>query len=151
MKIKLEDIYKNVSKRPEGYLENTLSKGIVKDGFLIIDNDSYYQLVKQYNPQALSVNKPVPCGCGNKPKQPLKMPPMFTQVKNAAKAVSRVVSNVAQGKPVFASEDVIAKRKENCNGCEWLDKAKNRCSKCGCRYEYKIKLVSESCPLKYWA
>jgi hypothetical protein len=78
----------------------------------------------------------------------LKMPPVATQIKNAAVALVKVTSTVTSGNPIVAPEEEIEKRKTICESCEFLNG--HRCAKCGCVFNYKIRLATQRCPVGRW-
>jgi hypothetical protein len=160
MKIRLSELKKKAESRPEGYYEKVVSMGNVDNDVLSLTSKAYFELLKIYDPAA--INRQAPSGCTtcgkatppNTPNpakpRPLPMPPLKTQVVNAASAASRVISNIINRHSIKAPDDIIASRKEVCNGCEFLDNTRDRCSKCGCYYKMKITLRSERCPIGKW-
>lgn len=148
MKIRLQDIENQAKTRPPEYKDDVLSKGKIVGNVLEIDGQSYLDLVKKYSPEKLF--KPVSGCCGKKTQGELSLPSLPTQIKNAAGAVARVASAVVNNKPVMATEDIVKERELICQGCEFLIKEKNRCSKCGCWYKRKISLATEHCPIQKW-
>lgn len=146
MKILISKLKENASNRPEGYVEDVMSKGVVEGDSLVLTPESYKELLQKYNPnsKALMTEEAKPSCCGGKR---LQMPPVGSQVVNLGQAIGVVVKGVVQGQNIKASDDVIAKRKEICDACEFLDKTRNRCSKCGCYYKAKISLSTSHCPL----
>ena len=156
MKIRLNDLKEKAKNRPEGYLDDVLSRGTLEGDVFTIETPAYQALVEKYNPTAL--NPPVQSAgcCGGKasPSAPLKrlqMPSVGVQMQNAAGAVGRTLKAAVMGERVKAPEDVIKSRQDICAGCEFLDKEKNKCSKCGCYYKVKITLAQEKCPIDKWA
>ena len=80
-----------------------------------------------------------------------ELPPLQTQAANAAKAVGRVLLAAAQGAPVFATKETQDARRAICHACDQWIENKQRCAKCGCFTDKKIKLATEHCPLGKWA
>ena len=78
----------------------------------------------------------------NEPKN--KMPSVFQQAKNFAKATSQHVRNGGRSVP----EHVKQSRLDVCSGCEYL--SSDRCSKCGCFVKIKAAWASERCPIGKW-
>lgn len=157
MRMRIEDVRRVASQRPDGYLEEVLASGKVEGDVLVLERVAYVNLLKKYNPTAIKPLVNQSC-CGNtnsisfikpKPKK-LEMPPTSIQASNAIKAASRIVANVFQGKPIMATNEVVTSRKAICDACEFLDKTRNRCSKCGCAYARKISLNTERCPIGKW-
>ena len=79
-----------------------------------------------------------------------KMPSLLEQAKNATKAVGRAVKAKAKGEQVLVTDRVKANRQKICNGCEFYDSHSRRCSKCGCKTAYKLKMATEECPTGKW-
>jgi hypothetical protein len=73
------------------------------------------------------------------------VPPLATQIVYAAGALGRVVSAVATGQAVKVSQEVLDKRRGACETCENM--LGDRCKLCGCWYQTKIRLATESCPM----
>ena len=70
-------------------------------------------------------------------------------VRNAAKAVKRVVIAKAKGESVMLDEQTVTLRLKACEGCPHLSKAR-RCLKCNCFVDLKAALATESCPAGKW-
>jgi hypothetical protein len=145
MKIRLSELKNLASSRPTGYVDDVVSHGIITGDMLEIDRKSYLYLVNKYNPTNSRTAQVACCGRSNHP-----LPPLKEQMKNAVKAAGRVVSSVVQNKQVFAEQSIIDNRYNICQGCEFLNIEKQRCSKCGCSYKTKIKLSTEKCPIGKW-
>jgi hypothetical protein len=152
MKIKLIDIYSKANQRPEGYVNDIISAGVVNGNALEIEYNKYVELLTKYQPTTKAPKKP--CGCTTKTEstlpigqaRPANFPPITTQLTNATKAVGRVIQAKLHGEPVEAGSELIDSRRSICSIC---DKFKNgRCLLCGCRLEWKIKLLTEICPDK---
>ena len=66
----------------------------------------------------------------------------------------RVITAAAAGQTVQASEDTFQRRMKICTACEFLDKASQRCGKCGCfvaaQVVGKARLATERCPVNKW-
>jgi hypothetical protein len=75
-------------------------------------------------------------------------PSLWEQAGNAAKAAAGVVSAVAHGQPVAASEEEQARRLAICHACEFFDATQGRCTKCGCLGAWKTWVASQRCPLE---
>ena len=73
-----------------------------------------------------------------------QVPPLRTQVMNAAKSAARFV---ARGLPVV-SADERARRLAICQSCP--DFQDGRCLHCGCRVAAKDWLGTERCPINRW-
>lgn len=152
MKIKLKDIYSTANNRPIDYVEEVLSKGIVindeysENEYLEIEYTAYVELLIKYNPKAKIPVKP----CRTCSNEPVKYPSIMKQLENAAGAVKRIIAAKISGEPIKASEELITTRKGICITCDkWVESSK-RCTKCGCKTEWKIQLSTEKCPLSKW-
>lgn len=168
MKIRVSDIEARAKLRPKGYIEDVLSKGIVKDGVLEIDRGPYIELLNKYAPTYGIVGEPACCGKKAKVKvaelpptasvvpdpnrtaQKPSLPPITTQIKNATKAAVSVARDLIVGQALNAPPEEVAKRREICDSCEFFLKDRQRCAKCGCFTQPKTSLRSQSCPLKKW-
>ena len=53
-------------------------------------------------------------------------------------------------KPGMADEKTVNERRNICSECEYLDKEKNRCKKCGCMLRAKTAFKGTSCPIGKW-
>lgn len=154
MKIRLKDLQERAKSRPEGYYEKVVSMGTVENDVLNLDSKAYLELLKIYDPASVNTvasNGCTTCGKQTSPNpQPVKpqpqLPSLKTQVKNAASAASRVISNIVHNRPIKASDEIIAKRREICTACDKYDSARGRCLLCGCMVKWKITLASEKCP-----
>lgn len=154
MRIRLTDLRTVAPTKPEGYLSDVMSKGKLSGDFLEISPQDYAALRQKYSPQTeLQVTSGGCCGkSATRPTASLQpsasFPPLMQQLRNAAGAATRVASNIIHGKPLTAEDDVIAKRKEICNACEFFKNG--RCLHCGCYLSSKQRLSSESCPVGKW-
>jgi hypothetical protein len=74
-----------------------------------------------------------------------EFPSLATQAANALGAIGRVVGAVATGQAVMVSQEVLEKRRDECETCENM--IGDRCKLCGCWYQKKIRLATESCPM----
>lgn len=143
MRIKIESIKQNASQRPEGYVDDVMSHGQVIGEYLQIDPNAYRELQIKYSTQMV-----VSGCCGQSASASLKMPALRRQMKNAATAVAKAANAAIHGNKVMASDELVEKRMNVCKSCEFLKG--NRCTKCGCFYEWKIKLETEKCPMGFW-
>ena len=67
------------------------------------------------------------------------------QLKNLVKTASQVARD-----PRLVSKEEGDRRRKICNTCEYFDKDRNRCKKCGCALKAKIAFKSARCPLNKW-
>ncbi len=77
-------------------------------------------------------------------------PSKIQMAKNLGESVKENVSSLLKGDKVAASDKKVKIREETCLNCDWFDKKKLRCFKCGCIIPIKIRLEKESCPLNKW-
>lgn len=75
-----------------------------------------------------------------------KMPSLWQQAKNLTKSV---VEHAKTGGQNVTPEEKQA-RLDLCNNCEFYDKEKSRCKKCGCFMLVKTGWSSASCPIGLW-
>lgn len=140
MRINIDAIKNKAGERPEGYVEDVLSKGVIVGNFLEIQPLVYKRLLEKYAPHT-----PMPPSkCCN------QMPPLATQLKNVVGAAGRVVEASLRGQGVLADPQTVERRQSVCSGCEFWVAEKKRCSVCGCRTEYKLRLLTEKCPKGKW-
>lgn len=69
-------------------------------------------------------------------------------LKNAAGAAVRVAKAVVTKKPLFVSEDLVARRLAACEACPHLDG--DQCRLCTCFVDIKAMLATERCPDDRW-
>jgi hypothetical protein len=159
MRIRIADIKLKATQRPSGYVDEVLSKGQVMGDFLVIDPKSYNELMRKYSPNVGIKSggccaKPVlKNSITNTPTQSIAspdLPPIRTQIRNATKAVGRVLSNAISRRTVVASHDKVEERRSICNTCEFFIEKSGRCAKCGCFLKVKLQLESEHCPENKW-
>lgn len=84
------------------------------------------------------------------PEVPQPYPPLVQQAGHALGAVGRVVGAVITGKSVRVDRGEYDRRMGICLECEFMDKVRNRCAKCGCRLSIKPWGSRESCPIGKW-
>lgn len=68
------------------------------------------------------------------------------KIRNA----SRSIANYAKGGFANVSNNVQEERMLICQSCEFFDKTKEICLKCGCYLSIKTRWASESCPEGKW-
>ena len=78
------------------------------------------------------------------------MPSPIQMAKNLANTAVATVKSVATGNPINVSDDEANKRKNVCNGCQFFNKAQERCTKCGCYMAVKTYLKAATCPIGKW-
>ena len=79
-----------------------------------------------------------------------KYPPKIQMAKNLGVSIKKNISTVLKGDKVAASNKEVKMREKTCLHCDWFEKKKLRCIKCGCIIPIKIRLEEESCPLNKW-
>lgn len=77
-------------------------------------------------------------------------PSNFQMAKNLGSDIIKNVTSVVQGNPLSVSDNTINNRKNVCNSCEFFDKGRDRCVKCGCNLAIKTYLKASSCPIGKW-
>jgi hypothetical protein len=75
---------------------------------------------------------------------PANFPPLTTQARNFAGAMGRAAKAVITGQPVNVPPGVLESRQAACATCDKLKDG--RCLLCGCAYQRKIRLATETCP-----
>ena len=83
-----------------------------------------------------------------------EFPNIKEQGKRLAKftvsVVKSAVINTGTDSSVFISKDKQKERWDICKVCEYYSKNQQRCKKCGCYLEYKIKFDISECPIHKW-
>ena len=69
---------------------------------------------------------------------------------NLGNDVIKTVKSVASGDGFKVDDTEANKRKTVCEGCEFFNKAQERCTKCGCFMAVKVYLKASSCPIGKW-
>ena len=77
-------------------------------------------------------------------------PPKIQMAKNLGGSIKKNISTLLKGDKVAASDKKVKMRKQTCLHCDWFEKKRLRCIKCGCIIPIKIRLEEESCPLNKW-
>ena len=72
------------------------------------------------------------------------------QITNAMKAAARVTLATIQGKENIASPELQQERLDICILCDLYDQKNDRCKKCGCKGNWKKRLITEHCPIGKW-
>jgi len=79
-----------------------------------------------------------------------EMPSLLEQAQNAAKAAGRFVQAGVSGNKLLVGDQEKERRLTICKGCEFFNKSRVRCAKCGCSLKIKLKLITEDCPDGRW-
>lgn len=107
--------------------------------------------VELYNRILASYEKTLPGHKKTSPASPtVEAPGVWQMMKTAAVAGKNFVKSGMH----FVSEEQFNLRETICKGCEyWNPKGygnTGQCLQCGCATKAKLKMASESCPLKKW-
>ena len=84
------------------------------------------------------------------PEEGKEYPPKIQMAKNLGGSIKKNISTLLKGDKVAASDGKVKMRERICLHCDWFEKEKLRCVKCGCVVPIKIRLEEESCPLNKW-
>lgn len=79
-----------------------------------------------------------------------KFPSLGEQGKNLSELVQKIMSDVAEGQDLFASEFEQQRRYDMCQVCEHFVSSSKRCTKCGCFMKNKVVFNSSECPIGKW-
>jgi len=83
-------------------------------------------------------------------KRKKEYPSKIQMAKNLGGSIKKNISTLVKGDKVAASDKKVKMREKTCLHCDWFEKEKLRCVKCGCIVPIKIRLEEESCPLNKW-
>jgi hypothetical protein len=123
------------------YWENRISKN-PED--LELYNTILLAYRKTLAPKKESSNKP------RSSRENIDSPNMWQMMKTAAQAGKNFVKSGMR----FVTQEEFEQREIICKGCEyWNPKGyanTGQCLKCGCATKAKLRLASESCPIKKW-
>ena len=147
MRIEISKIKKAAKLRPEGYVEDIMSRGTLDEAdaeWLVMPDHVYHFLVAKYQNPAPPLEPPPAAESVSK-----ELPSFLTMAGNAFKAVAMESAAYIAGSPEVSQED-IEKRTSICNGCDRFIKEVDRCAECGCFLQYKTRLRSQHCPLDKW-
>jgi hypothetical protein len=111
---------------------------------ICVAKPAYCEWMRAEQPNEMHVRAIV----ANSRKHAGRFPSLPEMALYGAEALARLAVAGVQLKQVRASDELIAKRRAICNGCEFLKDS--RCLKCGCFYEVKIRLATETCPIGLW-
>jgi len=75
-----------------------------------------------------------------------QLPSTMQMARNFIKSASDHIKNGMKS----ADEDIIKKRLEICESCDFKIRESNRCGKCGCFLGAKTKWESSHCPIGKW-
>ena len=155
--------------RPPSYIDDILAVGRVDGAYIYMTYPDYKALVLKYDPSASLVppgccghpavpftaswptSSALPGGAApmvSMPYAPMAFPSIGTQLTNVAGAAGRVMNAAIRGNQVMADDSVVVDRLAICGKCEF--NKNNRCLKCGCYWNVKVKLATEHCPIQKW-
>lgn len=77
-------------------------------------------------------------------------PSVFQQARNLLKQTILSGAEFINGNRFLATAEKAAARLEICKSCEFFDKEKERCFKCGCFMKTKVHLEMSGCPVNKW-
>jgi hypothetical protein len=100
---------------------------------------------KNYLKQRIQENKIKSLQKSNK-----QYPSAFQMAKNLGGDIIKNIKSISSGNALNVSSDVKESRKNICLSCEFYDKPKDRCTKCGCNMAVKTYLRASSCPIGKW-
>ena len=86
----------------------------------------------------------------DKRREKKEYPPKIQMAKNLGESIKKNISTLLKGDKFAASNEKVKMRERICLHCDWFEKKKLRCIKCGCVIPIKIRLEEESCPLNKW-
>ena len=91
-----------------------------------------------------------------RPSAPPKLPPLTMRAKNAASAVTRVITAAAKGREIQVPDAEFQRRMDICVKCPSYvpNGLRPRCSQCACflasQLIGKARLATEKCPINSW-
>jgi hypothetical protein len=167
--VHLGRLQRAAASRKVGYLEAHLKVGkqvtIFGQPFVQLGDADYAAIKKEFalarkastvptTPRSTAALKPSAGVPLTQKRGSVKLPGIGTMARNATAAAGRVITAAASGQPVQASDEEFQRRMRICGACEFLDKASQRCVKCGCfvaaQVIGKARLATESCPIGKW-
>jgi predicted RNA-binding Zn ribbon-like protein len=84
----------------------------------------------------------------NYPQLPL--PGYRSMAVQVSKAVVRSAALMMTGGSPTVSKEERKRRSDICHKCDWYDRSRNRCRKCGCGIAGKTYLKVSKCPIGKW-
>lgn len=82
---------------------------------------------------------------------PNQYPDFWEQMKGFSEFTGKQVKQVSNNSgSLFVDKETQEKRMNICKDCVFFDSKQNRCRKCGCYMNMKVKFKSVRCPLKFW-
>lgn len=77
-------------------------------------------------------------------------PSFFQQASGFINTAKDIVGGAMTGEGVKVTEEVYKQRMDACMSCEFLEKEKIRCTKCGCFMKIKSAFKKTYCPIGKW-
>jgi hypothetical protein len=150
MRLRIVKLHAQSHDRPEGYVDDVLSRGTIDGDFLEITADALGDLREKYRPPISAFSLP-PSAFSPEPPLP-SLPRMAANA--AASAATETIARVFGASPITPEE--AARRLAICDPpapsepCEHFRKSDRRCSQCGCWMDFKTTLRAMSCPVGKW-
>lgn len=80
----------------------------------------------------------------------VEYPSYWSMAKTLYRTGKDVLIQGIKNRKVFATDKLQAERLDTCRGCDYFVPNSNRCTKCGCAMEQKVKLIAAECPIGKW-
>jgi len=131
MRLSIDKIQATAKDRPEGYVEDVISRGAIDGEYLEITPEALAELRAIY-----------------RPKEP-PLPSLPKRAINLAKQSAAEAKAVINGVPAIDPEEAAA-RIAICRGCDHWRPSDETCSLCGCPMLKKAPWRSAVCPVGKW-
>jgi hypothetical protein len=79
-----------------------------------------------------------------------EFPSLFQQARNLANELVETAKRAQRRLPIIVPEEVGSQRLALCDSCEFLNREKFRCTKCGCFMKTKTQFAGAKCPENKW-
>jgi hypothetical protein len=150
-KIPIAALRSVADQRKSGYMEEILKSGNVYEYSVLINEEDYERIKKDFALPALSAEESVEeykkSSLGADTKDG---PSIFTMAKTANQAFKKWAESGFH----LADEATLQSRIDACSKCEFWDKSgfqnTGRCTKCGCSTWAKLRMATEKCPIGKW-
>jgi len=160
MRISVSKIKDVALDRPDGYLEDIMSRGKLSDdgNWLLLTDKDYMELKNNYNPTTKINNTILE-----------ELPPVVLKPKNKTNrtkyntrpnaiqmidSLTKSVGEWAKSGFLTSEKSLLEHRLNLCGGCEFWDPegfgGTGRCQKCGCSTQAKLRMATEKCPIGKW-
>lgn len=107
----------------------------------LLDRDGIYtdDDLNKYQPRETFVGPPR-----------MEYPSYWQMIKSLFRTGKNVIVQGIQDRKVFATDKLQQQRLDICRDCEnWVPNS-NRCTKCGCGMNDKVKFIASDCPIGKW-